>query len=133
MLALLSGSWERLGIRKGLCEQGYQSGWLPPADARGRAAGQPAFPWTSPAGCSSPAPSASCLVSTHSPSCNSKGKATGNNLCLFGKSAGESPRLIRLLEESCQEQEGGSEADAVEVGEGKLKGMEMFDGLPRNE
>lgn len=136
---LLSGSRERLGIRKGLCERGYQSGWLPPTDARGRGAGQPVLPWTSPAGCSSPAPSASCPVSTQSRSCThpnspGKGKATGNNFCLFGKGAGESPRLIRLLlEKSCQKQEGGSEAGAFEAGEGELKGMEIFDGLPRNE
>lgn len=81
---LLSGSREKLGIRKGFCERGYQSGWLPPADARGRGAGQPALPWTSPAGCSSPAPSASCPVSARSPSCThpdspSKGNAPGNN------------------------------------------------------
>lgn len=123
---LLSGSRGRLGIRKGFSEQGYQSGWVPPADARGRGAGPPVLPWTFPAGCSSPAPSASCPVSTR---CLPHGccQQRGNTFCLFrrgGKGAWECPGLMRLLEKS-----GAGGRERAGRLQGRRRGVERDEGL----
>lgn len=124
---LLSGSRGRLGIRKRFSEQGYQSGWVPPADARGRGAGPPVLPWTFPVGCSSPAPSASCPVSARSlphGCCQQR----GNTFCFFQARRERCLGMPRLNEKS-REQEGGREPGAFKAGEEELKGMKGFDGL----